>query len=69
MADPVGTVRKIYDYFHYQFSPEFEACMLRWLKKNPQGKHSRHDYSLYQAAFTDQMMEEHFGNYKRRFGV
>jgi hypothetical protein len=65
--DPIQTVKKIYEYFHYPYSVEFEARIQQWLKENPQGKHGRHNYSIYQKLLTDQMIEDNFSKYNEQF--
>lgn len=54
VADPLGTVRGIYDYFKLPWTAEFEAAMTRYLAENPQGKHGRHKYSSADFGMTDE---------------
>jgi len=46
VADPIGTVRCIYEYHSYDYSDEFENGMKQWLADNRQHKHGAHRYSL-----------------------
>ncbi|CAF3996901.1 unnamed protein product [Rotaria sp. Silwood2] len=46
LAQPINTVRRIYNHFDLAWSEEFEMAMLAWLHDNPQGKHGRHSYTL-----------------------
>ncbi len=46
VADPIGTVQRIYEYHCYDYSDEFENRMKRWLPDNQRHKHGTHRYSL-----------------------
>jgi hypothetical protein len=48
VAQPIDTVRKIYDHFGLKWSEEFETGMIKWLHDNPQGKQGRNAYTLEQ---------------------
>ena len=48
VADPIGTVRRIYDRFEHDWTPNLEQRMRSWLAKNPQHKHGVHRYGLEQ---------------------
>jgi hypothetical protein len=63
VKDPIATVRNIYDRFGYQYSPEMEAGMKRWLAENPQGKHGAHKYDLEQFGLNNAMIDEIFRDY------
>jgi len=38
LEDPIGTVRKAYEFFGYPFTPEFEESMKVYIKENHQYK-------------------------------
>ena len=46
VADPIGTVRRIYEHYGCDYSDEFENHMKQWLADNRQHKHGAHRYSL-----------------------
>ena len=46
VADPIGTVRRIYEHHGCDYSDEFENGMKQWLADNRQHKHGAHRYSL-----------------------
>jgi hypothetical protein len=43
-ADPIGTLRGIYEYFGYVLTDKVAARMRSWLAANPAGKHGDHVY-------------------------
>ena len=68
-ADPVGTVRRVYDFFAIPLSAEAEARMRRYMSQNPQAKHGVHSYSLAQFGIDRDTENERFRPYRERFGV
>jgi hypothetical protein len=66
VKDPIGTVRRVYEQFGYQYSDEMEAGMKRWLENNPQGKHGAHKYELEQFGLTKADIDRIFGDYWQR---
>jgi hypothetical protein len=67
VRDPIGTVRRIYDHFGYQYDDEFESGMNQWLAENPQGKHGAHRYSLEQFGLTPDIVRSRFAAYYDHF--
>jgi hypothetical protein len=63
VRDPISEVRKIYEYFGYPFSEEFEARIIRWIDENPKEKHGVHAYSLEQFGLTRQEVRSFFANH------
>ncbi|CAF3735930.1 unnamed protein product [Rotaria sordida] len=41
LAQPIDTIRRIYNYYGLAWSEEFETAMVAWLRDNPQGKQGR----------------------------
>jgi hypothetical protein len=68
-ADPIGTVRRVYDFFAIPLSAEAEARMRRYMSQNPQAKHGVHSYSLAQFGIDRDTENERFRPYRERFGV
>jgi len=46
VADPIGTIRGIYDHFGYEYSPSLEQGAKGWCAHNPKDKHGKHHYTL-----------------------
>ncbi|HXX92734.1 MAG TPA: sulfotransferase, partial [Planctomycetota bacterium] len=57
LADPVGTVKAVYDRLGYPFTAAFEGRMRSWLAENPQHKHGVHRYSLEQFGLDPARVE------------
>ena len=66
VKDPIGTVRRVYERFGYEYSQAMEDGMQRWLAENPQGKHGAHKYELEQFGLTEADIDRHFGDYWAR---
>jgi len=69
IKDPVGVIRRIYEYFGYPFSEEFKTRIVKWLDENPKEKHGIHRYSLDQFGLTPDSVAKQFAAYCREFGV
>lgn len=69
LADPIGTVRQIYDYFGYAFTEVFEENIKRYLAENPQYKHGVHRYSLEQFGLEPMKVRQKFEQYYQEFNV
>jgi hypothetical protein len=69
VEDPPGAIRRIYGYFGYPFTEEFEARIVRWLDENPREKHGTHHYSLEQCGLTPAGVDRLFSDYCREFGI
>jgi len=69
VLEPVGTIRRIYDYFGYDFDPRMENNINRWLAENRQHKHGVHQYSLETFGLNPIEVDRLFASYKEKFGV
>lgn len=67
--DPVGTVKRAYDYWGKAYSPEFEARMRAWLADpgNRSDRYGRYNYTLEPYGITRETIERLFEGYSRRF--
>jgi len=63
VEDPIGMVHSIYEHFGYNYSPEFEAAMHRWIKANRQHKHGVHRYHLKDFGLSREWIDNRFSNY------
>lgn len=68
-ADPMGTVKRIYDRHDMSLSDEADRRMRAFLAANPKGKHGEHRYSLEQFGIDKAVETPRFRQYKDRFGV
>lgn len=62
-SDPIATVKKIYQKFDLDYTPEFEERMITYLQNNKQGKYGRHKYSLEEYGFDAREIFEEFRTY------
>ncbi|MCP5058847.1 MAG: sulfotransferase [bacterium] len=69
MADPVGSVKRIYDRFDQTLSPEGEARMKAWRDDHPQGKHGKHSYEKSDIGIDDGEILERFSVYMGQYGL
>ena len=66
-ADPVATVRDVYERLGRSLDPEAEAAMRRWAEANPQHKHGPHRYDLARFGLTEAEVDDAFAAYVARF--
>lgn len=69
VADPIGSVRRVYDHFSLSLSEDAVNRMRSFLEANPKDKHGRHRYTLEEFGL-DQSAEEHrYAAYMDRFSI
>lgn len=73
IADPVGTVRRIYRDAELDFTPEYEAELRAYLEESARvraaGKGSAHmPYSLEEFGLSERYIEEYFSRYMKEHG-
>jgi hypothetical protein len=69
LADPIGTVRQIYQHFGLSLTAEAEQRMRGHLGDNPQHKHGRHAYDLKAFGLDGPSLDEQFRSYREFFRV
>jgi hypothetical protein len=69
VADPVGSVKRIYEHFDQPLSDEGEQALVQWNRDNPQGKHGKHEYSARGTGLEEREITEAFGPYMEHFGM
>ncbi len=69
MADPIGTVRHIYDYFNYQWTEGFARRLQQWLPENPKGRHGLLHYSLEEYGLSAEDIEHCFSRYRAYYAI
>ncbi len=67
VADPIGTVRDIYDHYDLAWSEEFAERLNYYLQLNPNGKHGAHRYAPETFGQTGEAISERFAAYIERF--
>jgi hypothetical protein len=69
VADPVASVKRIYERFGVDLTEEAERRLDRWQAENPRGKHGAHRYSVGEFGITEEAIAERFAAYVEHFGV
>jgi hypothetical protein len=69
IADPIGAVKRIYEYFGRKVSPGHERRMQVWIRDNPPGKRGRHHYSVEDFGLDPAEVRERFNDYQERFSI
>lgn len=68
LADPIQTVRNIYDHFALPWPDGHDERLQSYMKENRQGKHGRHTYSSQEFGLTDDEIRRQFTEYLDAFG-
>jgi hypothetical protein len=66
-ADPIGQIRRLYEWLGTDYTPAVEAAMTAWWAGNPRDG-ARHEYHAEEFGFDDASLEARFGAYRERFG-
>jgi len=67
LDDPIGTVRRIYEYFDLAFTSTTEVRMQQWLIHRPKDRHGRHMYTLAQFGLDADEERQRYSAYRTRF--
>lgn len=70
-ADPLAVVRRIYDYFGFEFTAAAEVAMRSWLDadRSQHAKGDRHSYSVEQYGIDLAQIDAAMGEYIRDYGI
>lgn len=69
MRDPIGSIRKIYDYFGFEFSHLFEAKIAKYLEDKPRYKYGKYSYSPSRFGLNHDDIRDLFSDYIDYFGI
>lgn len=69
VADPVGAVRGIYNYFGYHYDKQMDDHIKKWLKENRKHKKGVHRYSLEQFGLNPDIVYPKFKEYIDQFNI
>ena len=69
VADPVGTVRAIYDHFGLPWSDAYATQLQAYVRQNPRGKYGEHRYTAADFGQTEAALARRFAAYRERFGL
>lgn len=62
-ADPIGSVRAIYDFFDFQWTERAERDVRAWAEENRRGQPGEHRYSAEEYGLSEAEIEETFSDY------
>lgn len=63
VSDPLGAMRRVYQWLGWDWTESTAQGMRTWLDENPQGRFGKHSYSLAQWGFTRKDLEPYFADY------
>jgi sulfotransferase family protein len=69
MRDPMGVMRRIYDWAGDPLTAETEARMQNWLAEHPQDRFARNAYTLDQYGLTVEQLQPIFAEYLDTFDI
>ena len=69
VADPVGTVRRIYGHFDLELPAAARERSRPTRRRIPQGKHGRHEYRLAEYGLDEERVRARFADYTARFDL
>jgi hypothetical protein len=68
-ADPLGTLRRIYDFLNLELRPEMRSEVDRWVKANHSGAHGQHHYTPEQYGLSVSQIRSDYDFYIRHFDI
>jgi Sulfotransferase family len=69
VRDPLACIRRVYERFDLELSPESLQRMRGYLAKHPRNEFGEHRYSLEAFGLEAQAIEHAFKGYRERFGI
>lgn len=69
VADPIGTLRRVYDFCGLEFTADTEAAVRQWQAANRSGAHGEHRYTPEQFGLSAAQIRSDYAPYIERFGV
>jgi len=67
IADPEAVIKKIYDHFGYEFTPEYKEAIHKYMENNPKGKYGKAPYSLESFCLDKEKVRDSFEEYIQRY--
>ena len=67
VADPLGSVQRVYGHFELDLSPAAAGAMHAHVRDNPQGKHGTHEYGLEEFGLTPEAVRVRLRAYIERY--
>lgn len=67
LADPLGTVRSLYEHFGIELSAATEQAMRSWIAADPTSRHAEHRYSIDSFGITEDEIRSQFADYRSEY--
>jgi hypothetical protein len=69
VADPLGVVRRVYDFLGYELTPQVEQTIADWTVVNRSGAQGTHHYTAEQFGLTNAQLRDDYRFYTDHFDV
>jgi hypothetical protein len=69
VTDPMGTVRRVYDFLGYELTPAVEQTIADWTVANRSGAQGTHRYTAEQFGLTEAQLHDDFRFYTEHFDI
>jgi hypothetical protein len=69
LADPMRTVRRVYEFLALELLPPTEQAMLEWQQANRSGAHGAHRYSAEQFGLSAAQLRDEYDFYIHHFDI
>jgi hypothetical protein len=69
IADPMGTVRGVYDFLQLELTPSVEQAIANWQETNRTGAHGTHRYTAEQFGLSTAQIRADYDFYIEHFDV
>jgi hypothetical protein len=69
VADPLGELRRVYDFVGRPLTSAVEAAVVEWQRANRAGAHGAHRYTAEQFGLRTEQVRDEYAFYIDRFGV
>jgi hypothetical protein len=69
VADPMGVVRRVYDFLGYELTPSVEQTIADWTVVNRSGAQGTHHYTAEQFGLSDAQLRDDYRFYTDHFDV
>ena len=69
VADPMGVVRRVYDFLGYELTPSVEQTIADWTVENRSGAQGTHHYTAEQFGLSDAQLRDDYRFYTDHFDV
>ena len=67
LKDEILMLKKINDYFGYNYNEDSIEPIKEWFSKNPQNRFGTHSYNLEKYGLTEDIVKKEFSEYFERF--